>query len=329
MTETRDDGRPRDRSTLLRLIGAALLLAGAGLAYLAPVELYCFYLFSEGGRFRYPGFGFGSFMFANIAAQIAGYYMLAALLIPLGYGHLRLRSWLGPLVTALERVWLVAGLPFIVVFLFVLLSSKDVPRPVGLAFAVVLAAAYPGLPWLAHRFYRSPGVRATLARRDPHAHRLDERAAPALAVVILYGIGIVVLHLLILLHGVVPLFGTWVTGLPGIQLLALAILALAGLTWATLRRRMWAWWAGLIVVASAAASAVLTLARTSWPELLTLLALPPAELDMLDGIPAQGVHLAALAGLPLALLLVEVVAARRSFGAPREVPVRESGPLPR
>ena len=40
--------------------------------------MYCFYLFSEGGRFHYEGFGFGSFMFGNIASQIVGYYLIAA-----------------------------------------------------------------------------------------------------------------------------------------------------------------------------------------------------------------------------------------------------------
>jgi hypothetical protein len=312
--EPRDDRSPRDVAALLRLIGVLLLLAGAGVAYLGPVELYCFYFFTEGGRFHYPGFGFGSFMFANLAAQIAGYYIIAAILIPLGYGHLRLRGWVGPLVDALTHLWVVAGLPFIVAFLFVLLSSKDLPQVVALAFVVLLAVSYPGLPWLVRRFYHGSRVRDTLARCDPRPHWLDERSAPALALAIIYAVGIVVLHLLILLHGIVPLFGTWVTGLTGITLLDLAIWVLAVLIWGTLRCDVWAWWGGLVYVATMAASSVLTLARTTWPGLLGLLELPPAEVEILDGIPLRGGHLAAMVGLPLALLLVEIIAARRSLG---------------
>jgi len=72
-------------------LGLLLLLAGLACAFLGPVETYVFYLFSEGGRFYFEGFGFGSFMFGNIAVQVAGYYLAAAVLEHLGYEHLRIR----------------------------------------------------------------------------------------------------------------------------------------------------------------------------------------------------------------------------------------------
>ena len=53
-------------------MGLIMLLVGIGVALLGPLEIYPFYLFSEGGRFYYDGFGFGSFMFGNIAAQVLG-----------------------------------------------------------------------------------------------------------------------------------------------------------------------------------------------------------------------------------------------------------------
>ena len=96
----------KDRSLILALIGAPLLLIGTAAALLGPAEMYCFYLFSDGGRFHYGGFGFGSFMFGNIAAQIVGYYLIAIVLIPLGYGHLRARRWTRPLSLALLWSWL-------------------------------------------------------------------------------------------------------------------------------------------------------------------------------------------------------------------------------
>ena len=77
-----------DRTRVIAVIGVLLLLSGIAVGFLGPLEMYCFYLYSEGGRFHYEGFGFGSFMFGNIASQIVGYYLIAALFIPLGYGHL-------------------------------------------------------------------------------------------------------------------------------------------------------------------------------------------------------------------------------------------------
>ena len=54
----------------ISIIGAFLFLSGIAIGFLGPLEMYCFYLFSKGGRFSYEGFGFGSFMFGNIAMQI-------------------------------------------------------------------------------------------------------------------------------------------------------------------------------------------------------------------------------------------------------------------
>ena len=64
---------PRLYPFLLRALGIVFLLIGVASALLGPLELYSFYLFSEGGRFYYEGFGFGSFLFGFIAMQIVGY----------------------------------------------------------------------------------------------------------------------------------------------------------------------------------------------------------------------------------------------------------------
>jgi hypothetical protein len=89
-----------DRTVSLAVIGVALLLVGLVAAVYAPAELGGFAFFAAGGRFHYEGFGFGSLMFAVIAWQIIAYTAIALVLIPLGYGHLRLRRW--------ARTWMVA-----------------------------------------------------------------------------------------------------------------------------------------------------------------------------------------------------------------------------
>jgi multisubunit Na+/H+ antiporter MnhB subunit len=132
MTEAINDAVYRDRRPILAVIGCLLLLIGIAAALLGPAEMYCFYLFSEGSRFHYEGFGFGSFMFGNIASQIVGYYLIAIVLIPLGYGHLKVRRWARTLALTLVGFWLVVGVPLIVVFAFVAVTSKD------LSLAVVL-----------------------------------------------------------------------------------------------------------------------------------------------------------------------------------------------
>ena len=127
-----------DRSLVLGLIGACLLLVGVAAAFFGPLEIYCFYLFSEGGPFHYEGFGFGSFMFGNLALQIMGYYLIAVVLVPLGYGHLRRLRWVRLFSLTLLWFWLVVGLPLAVAFLFILFSSKELSSAAALGKAITL-----------------------------------------------------------------------------------------------------------------------------------------------------------------------------------------------
>jgi len=296
-------------------LGVLLMLGGLFMALLGPLEMYCFYFFEEGGRFAYPGFGFGSFMFGNMAAQIMGYYILAAVLIPLGYGHLRLRRWVRPLSLAALWGWLAIGAPLAPVVLFVLLGAKELGPAGAIAAAVVLALSYLALPWIMIRFYRGRNVRITLEARDPGGSWVESIPTPVLTLSGLYLFFALMLHLPILFNGLFPLFGRFATGLPGIAALDLSILVLGWLAWGTIRQRRWAWWGGLIYWMGMAVSWGVTLASYSWIELLAVLEFPAREREFLDGIPAHGAHLAVLICTPMALTVGGLVAARRRWRA--------------
>jgi hypothetical protein len=303
----------RDRSPILIAIGVLSLLAGIGVAFFGPVEMYCFYLFAEGGRFHYPGFGFGSFMFGNIAAQIAAYYGIAALLIPFGYGHLARRRWARPLALTLIGCWLVLGIPLGILFVLVLLASKETSVLSAVAAVVTVGAAYLALPWLLLRFYRSRDVRLTLEGRDPNPHWLETRPTVVLVLCLLYAFYGIVLHIPILFNGLFPLFGRFLTGLPGIVALDGAILLLAALTWGTFRQRAWAWWGSLVYWGAMAGSVLLTFASTGYLELLALAGFPERELEFLDGIPLRGYYLALFFGLPLLATVILLALSGRHF----------------
>ncbi len=313
MESTNDNPEYTDRTHILRNIGVILLIVGGIAAFFGPIEMYCFYLFSEGGRFQYEGFRFGSFMFGNLAAQITGYYFIAALLLPLGYAHLRLRRWTVTLALALRQFWIVAGLPLIVATFAVLVSSKETPLIVALLAAILLIGAYLLLPSLINRFYQSDSTRRTLEAHDSSMTWLEGLPIPALALSILYAFFTLVLHTLIYFNGSFPLFGTWLTGLPGITALDILILCLIVLIWGTLRISRWAWWGALLYFSLIALSWTITLATTTWMDLLTLLNFPPYEITFLQGIPVHGAHLAVLSGIPLALTLVSIARAAPSF----------------
>jgi hypothetical protein len=310
----------RDRSPILIAIGVVSLLAGIGVAFLGPVEMYCFYLFSDGGRFHYPGFGFGSFMFGNIAAQIACYYLIAALLIPFGYGHVTRRRWIRPLALALIRCWLVLGIPFGILFVLVLLASKETSIAGALAAIAIAGATYLILPQPALRFYRSRDLRLALETRDPNPHWLENRPIVILALCLLNAFYGIVLHIAILFNGLFPLFGRFLTGLPGITALDIVILVLVLLTWGTFQQKAWAWWGSLIYWGAMTLSVMVSFASTSYLDLLAIANFPERELEFLDGIPLQGYHLALFFGLPLLATIGTIVSARQRFRMHRTEP---------
>jgi hypothetical protein len=260
-------------------------------------------------------------MFGNIASQIMGYYLIAAVLLPLGYGHLRIRRWARPLTLALLWFWIVAGVPLIVAFLFALLSAKELSLAAALIVIIILGVAYPAVPGLLIRFYRGRNVRLTFEKedRDQKTVWIEGLPVPILVLGLLFSFYVVVLHVLILFNGAFPLMGAWVTELTGITLLDISIWCLVGLIWGTLRRKQWAWWGSLLYFGFMTASWIVTLVRSSWSDILAAMDFPSFEMEILQNVPLQGVHFSVLAGVPLLLTLVAIVRARRCFGAESRV----------
>ena len=313
MTEAINDAVYRDRRPILAVIGGLLLLIGIAAALLGPVEMYCFYLFSEGGRFHYEGFGFGSFMFGNIASQIIGYYLIAMVLIPLGYGHLKVRRWARTLALTLIGFWLVVGVPLIVVFSFVAVTAKDLSLAAVLIMLVALALSYLVVPGLLIWFYRSRHVRLTFETKDPKTYWVERFPIPVLVLCSLYLFYVVVLHIPILFNGIFPLFGVWLVDFQGILLLDILIACLACLIWGTFRLRTWAWWGSVIYFGLLTSSSMLTLCRSSLSDILSRMKFAPTEMEALQGLPFQGGLMAAFIGIPLLLTLGLIILSKRHF----------------
>jgi len=303
----------KDRTIVLAAIGALLLLVGLAAAILGPVEMYCFYLFSEGGRLHYEGFGFGSFMFGNIACQVGGYYLIAAMAIPLGYGHLKVRRWARKLSLTLLWFWLVVGLPLIVVMFLMLVTAKELSVAAVVIVAIALVLSYLALPGLLIRFYRGRNVRLTFETKDPKTYWIEELPLSALVLGSLYIFYIFALHVPILFNGVVPFFGIFLNDLQGIMLLDLMIMCLALLVWGTLKLKAWVWWGSLIYFGLVTASSIFTLARSSYADILALMKFAPIEMDALQGVPASGFHFAVLIGIPLLATCGVIVVSKRHW----------------
>ena len=304
----------RDRRFVLVPLGVVLLVAGLACAFVGPVELSAFYLFSEGGRFHYEGFRFGSFMFGNIALQVAAYYLAAVVLIPLGYGHLRLRRWARHLALALLWTWVVLGLPLLVVLFFMTVTVKGFTAAGGIALVALLAASYLVLPWLGIRFYQGRNVRGTFEAHDPRPGTFDERPLPLLVVCLLDLFFLIALHAPLLFRGLFPFFGTLLGGIEGVYLTSAAVMLLGLLLWGAWNRQVWAWWGSAAYYALLGASWIITFARTPYLDLLAWLQFAPLETGALSGMPLQGYEIGLFVGLPMLATMGVVLAGRRHYG---------------
>ncbi|MDY7042206.1 MAG: hypothetical protein SVX38_15220, partial [Chloroflexota bacterium] len=253
--------------------------------------------------------------FGNIASQIIGYYLIAIVCIPLGYGHLKVRRWARVLSLTLLRFWLVVGLPLAFVFLFIAAASKELSPFVAVIMIVFMALSYFVLPGLLIRFYRSRDVRLTFEARDPKSYWIEKLPMPILVLCSLYLFYLIVLHIPIFFNGIFPLFGVFLFDLPGIVLLDVSIMALACLIWGTFRQKPWAWWGSLVYWGLMTFSSILTFSRYSYLDILSRMKFPPTEIEILDGLPFQGFHFAVFFGIPLLITLTVIVLSKKHFGA--------------
>lgn len=306
----KENPSPRDRSGRIRLLGGLMLLVGFFAAFLGPVEIYTFSLFSEGGRFHYAGFGFGSFMFANITVQVIGYYLIAAIAIPLGYAHLKIRRWARKIALALLYDWLVFGLPLSIIFFLMLLTAKDLPQwslPIlALAFLVIY-------PLLLIRFHQSFAVRKTFDDRNPRSTWVEEIPQAILVIAGLTILFALLLHIPALFNGLFPLFGTFLSDISGMILLDVSVFCLAFLSWGLLRRKKWAWWGSLAFFGLLTLSSTITLSIAQVSDIFERLHLAPLEMELLQNVPFQGIHLPIFIGAPLLATWIIILFSRRSF----------------
>ena len=301
----------KTRAFILRVIGASLFAVGLIAAFFGPLEMYVFTMFSEGGRFYYEGFQFGSFMFGNLAAQIMGYYFIAALLMPLGYGTFKLRSWAHHLSLATLQFWMAGGIPLICAFFFVLISSKQPSIPLVILAAILLGSLYLLLPTQVRRFYNHPETLSLFNVNKPDRSWIESIPIPLLTVSLISIFFILILHTQIYFNGLFPLFGKWITGLNGIILLDISILGLILLVFGMLRSQLWAWWLGMIYYCLMTLTYIFTLLTSSWMDILSALNLPPYELDFLVGMPLHGAYFIFLAGPPFILTIYQIIRARK------------------
>ena len=298
---------------VITLIGLLLLIIGIIAAIVGPFEFYCYYLFTEGGRFHYEGFGFGSFMFGNITMQIWGYYIIALICIPLGYGHLKKNIWIQKISLTLLYVWVIVGIPILPIIFFIIVTSKEPSLVFIVLSAIFCLLSYTLIPALLIKFYKSKSVEMTLKKNEKKYNFIDKYPISLIMTLILYVFYIYAFHVLLLFQGIFPFFGQWLTDFKGIIFTSLSILFFIVLIIGTLNRKLWSWWISFCYFCFFISSSIITLLLSDFSEIVTLLNFPPTETKALINIPLKGFHLSVIFGIPLIITLGVIIFSRKYF----------------
>jgi hypothetical protein len=299
---------------IFRLGGLLLLFGGLTSLFIAPVEIQVYGQFEEGGRFAYEGFGFGSLMFAIITVQVVGYYFIALICLPLGYGHLRLQRWIRPVSEMLLADWLLLGLPLTLIAFAMLLTSKDIPASALPLLIAVFLLLYPVLPVGLLLFYRSRRVRTLFERDGSGSAAMEDKSIPRLVLGSLLAFFVVFLHLPLLFNGAFPMFGRFLFDFNGLLATQIAVLMLVVVSWGIFQGRRWAWWGAFIYLTFMILSATMTFLNTTPVDLFAGMHLAEAEQEILRAVPLQSFHLLLLFVPPLLVTLSLLLAWRQDFG---------------
>jgi hypothetical protein len=268
----------------------------------------------------------GSFWFAALVVQNIGYYIIAALFLPVGIGHLKQCRWALTFTQLYLWFWLGVGVLLLSSFIslipsiFKLEQNQDGLLLQTITIGVFLLFALVLLPVFGLWFYRSEKVKSVFGERDTKTYWTERYPFPLLALLLLYVIIIVVLHLAIFLQGLFPLFGQIMLGRPSAYVIALCILILGILIYGTVRLEKWAWWVSVVYVSLLAVSSAMSFSNYSFYDIIQMMNLPAYEMDLLDKmIVFHDMHITGLVVVPLGIALGLLVYSKRYFGQ-RHIP---------
>jgi len=295
-----------------RILGFALLLIGICFLFFAPFEMYCLYLFSEGGKFYYEGFRFGSFMFGSISSQVVGYLFIGTILSIVGYGHIKLSSWVRQFTISLLYSWLIVGLPVSLIFMFMLLASKDVSVYLTYSTIIVLILLYFVLPFLIIKHYKNnKAVSVFITQKYPNFIESIPIELSTSNIVSIYFI--VIDLLLIAFNCVFPLFGSIVIGRMGLYIIEINIALLSIIIIGTTKKKRWALLISIIYYGLLFVSILITFIKNNYFSLLKALNFPEREVEFLKGIPLKSYQIILIVSIPIIFEIINRIFSKDNY----------------
>ncbi len=298
---------------IVKILGILQLLIGFSSLGIAPVEIYCFYLFSEGGVFYYDGFGIGSFVHGLIVAQIFAFYGIGLLFIIIGYGHIKLKNWTLNLSISSIWFWIIFGIPVMVFFLPLLTTKEiDTQYPILLlGFAALLLIII--IPGLLLFFYNQRSVKELFRTQYDLENKSQIMPVRSYLVLLVYLLFILLFHILIFYQGIFPMFGKFLTGRCGITIYGVLILMTILLIYGLINKIYFSWVGSIIIISLLITSSIITTIGYKYAEIIELLKLPKLENDIFFKLPLKSIYLLIPVLYILTTSLIIIIRSKKYF----------------
>ncbi len=334
----------RDRSTGLQVFGVILIVLGAMAALGIPLMLLGAVVSRKATGAAMP--------LGTYALNCLTYGALALGLVTLGVGSIRRRRWARALTLITAWISLAMGVLVTILMTAVMPSAfavgfrqaaarnpNVVPLPAGV-MAVILtivivmfAVFFIVLPLVFVLFYRRSDVEETCRLHDPVERWTDRCPLPVLAASLIFGFAGPYYLFMVVTTPLIPFFGKWLTGLPGIA----GCLIFAGLdvylAVSFFRIQLVGWWIAITTLAVRGLSAAITYRRGDLFGAYSRLGWKPSQVQAMSANPMIRGHVILWWGLGyIVIFLGYIVYLHRYFSAPVDrvnpqiVPVADAMP---
>ena len=157
-------------------------------------------------------------------------------------------------------------------------------------------------------------IKSVFTQQDANSYWTERYPFPLLALLLIFVIMVIVMHIAIFFQSLFPMFGQIMLGRQSVYIVALCILILSILMFGVVQLKMWAWWGSLVYISLLTISTAWSFSRYGVYDIVLMLKLPAYEMEFLGKLTLfQDFHLVGLLAIPLLIALALVVYSRRYF----------------
>jgi len=282
----------KDRYAGLVVFGIFTVLLGCLSALFIPLML--------AGRLAAPAGVAGQPPLASIVPAMIVYGILAVALIWLGIGSIMARRWARALLLIFSWSWLVMGVLvsiFMMIFLPKILADISagasgqpaMPPEARVVMMVTMAVIFGGIfvlmPAIWTFFYSSRHVKVTCDARDPVTRWTDACPLPVLGLSAWLAFSAPTLLITpVVGHGVMPFFGTFLSGISG-GIFCLVMSCVWGYAaWALYKLKPQGWWIIFIAIIAILTSTVITFSTHDPIEMYRLMGYPEEQIAQIKKV---------------------------------------------